>query len=240
MGIEFVTRLTVICHGSNRIGCGWVLWPELYGLRLGGGGEGLLLGKVRVSESMVAIIAAGVSLFGALLTAAAATITSLRLAKSRERAEKRALCLNLQQQFDSPPMFKHRYQAWKTIEDANLPERLSVGDLFENYWDESVSAVVHFFESLEQYCGEDLIDRDLAVALFGRPYQLWDDILLSRLEVDEGSQYYLPWLTGVRAFRERVGPHADAVRIADPGPESAALTGESPGDRLGSDDGTNR
>ncbi len=184
-----------------------------------------------MDESTVAIIAAGVSLLGAFITAAAASITSLRLARSQDRNEKRKLCLNLQQQFDSPAMFRHRYDAWKKIEMADLPHRITVRELFDKHWDESVSAVVHFFESLEQYCGQNLIDEDLAVALLGRPYMLWNDKLLSRLAIDDSSRYYLPWVTGVRAFGKRLHSSAGGYR-------KSAAEGQARSEEVGMPAGT--
>ena len=164
-----------------------------------------------MDESTIAVVAAGLSLFGALVTAGIATLTSVLLARANTVSERRRLCFALQQQFDSPAMFHHRFEAWKTIEEAALPTELSVRDLFDNHWDESISAVVHFFESLEQFCGQDLVDKDLAVTLFARPYTLWNDKLLARLQVDETSQYYLPWLTGIRAFGNRLPREAPVI-----------------------------
>lgn len=159
-----------------------------------------------MDNTTIALVAAVLSLIGAFATAVIATLTAVVLARSNERNEKRRLCLLLREEFDGAPMFHHRYEAWKSINAANLPAEVTISELFERHWDEHVSAVVHFFESLEQFCGQGLIDPDLAVTLFARPYRLWHDLLLSRLRVDAKSEYYLPWLTRIGDFAKRLPP----------------------------------
>ena len=69
------------------------------------------------------------------------------------------------------------------------------------------------------------MDKDLAVTLFARHYTLWNDKLLARLQVDETSMYYLPWLTGVRAFASRLPSQAAPVPgVPPPGSGVAAIT----------------
>ena len=167
---------------------------------------------IGVSE-VVAIGGALVSMAGALIAALIAAQTSQRLATARSREERRNFCLHLQQQFDSPEFFQCRYRAWQKLNDGDFNAPIKLSELLRSeHWTPEVSTTIHFFESLNRYCSEGLIDEELAAKLFGRTYAMWWQHLIGRIEVDEAGEPYRKWLEGVQAL------HARVVRASDQTP----------------------
>jgi hypothetical protein len=145
-----------------------------------------------------------VTLLAALVTTTVAAVVSIRLARQQRLDTKRQFCFELQRQFDSPRMFQCRFTAWRMLENGDFNSIRTVGELFKSEkWTFEVSAVIHFFESLERYCGEGLVDEKLASQLFGRTFIMWYERLLKRLTVDERSEAYAPWVDAVRKLHTR-------------------------------------
>lgn len=44
--------------------------------------------------------------------------------------------------------------------------------------------VLHFFESLEYYCEQKMIDQELAAKIFGRVYKMWYERLIKNMMID--------------------------------------------------------
>jgi hypothetical protein len=130
---------------------------------------------------------------------------SRRLAAARRGEEKRNFCLHLQQQFDSPEFFRCRYKAWEKLNRGDFEGPIKLSELLSGeHWTSEVSTTIHFFESLNRYCRENLIDEELAAKLFGRSYEMWWQGLLGRIEIDEAGEHYRDWLEGIQALHDRI------------------------------------
>jgi len=157
------------------------------------------------ASDMIAIGAAVVSLAGAMIAAFMANGASKRLAFARSREERRHFCLHLQQQFDSPEFFQCRFKAWQKLNNGDFNPPIRLGELLHGeHWTPEVSTTIHFFESLNRYCDEDLIDEELATKLFGRSYEMWWRGLIGQIIVDEAGEPYRDWLHGIQALHGRI------------------------------------
>ena len=166
-----------------------------------------------------------VTLIAAALSAYWASRSAYLLAQDRGREEKRQFCFELQTQFDSPQMFDCRYKAWQKLDKGDFASVTNVSQLLSSsHWTFEVSTVIHFFESLNRYCDEGLVDSELATKLFGRTYQLWYDRLLSHLAVDESALSYREWFSGICAFER----HVVAAGLKRPAPSAPARAGAVP------------
>jgi hypothetical protein len=155
----------------------------------------------------VQIVGLAVALAAAFISALLSSRTALLLAKDRGREERRQFCFHLQSQFDSPPMFECRYKAWTKLVKGDFDSIKTVSELLNSpHWTYEVSTVIHFFESLNRYCDEDLVDPCLAVKLFGRSYELWYQGVLARLTLDPAAESNRSWFYEIRAFHVRVDP----------------------------------
>lgn len=157
------------------------------------------------TSDQVAIAAAAVSLLAAVVAGFIAARSARSLAEARSAEERRAFCLHLQQQFDSPEMFRCRFKAWQQLRRGEFSGQVKLSELLNGEsWTPELSLTLHFFESLDRYCAEALIDQSLAIKLFGRSYLMWWNGLLSRIEIDETGAQYTSWLAGVTAFQKRL------------------------------------
>jgi hypothetical protein len=152
-------------------------------------------------------------MIGALAAGMIAAGSARRLAAARSSEVRRSFCLHLQQQFDSPELFRCRYKAWQKLNNGDFKDPVKLSELLNGeHWTSEVSTTIHFFESLNRYCAEKLIDEELATKLFGRSYEMWWQGLLGRIEVDEAGEPYRAWLDGVRALHDRIVPVGDRIR----------------------------
>lgn len=139
------------------------------------------------------------TLVGSLATAVLATRTSLRVLKTQRADIKKNLCLELKKHFDSPDIFKSRYAAWQKLHNKELENIKTVSELFQcGKYDNDISIVFHFFESLGSYCSEGMIDLVLAKKFFYRTYKMWYDGLISKLTIDDKSKDYESWLNNLK------------------------------------------
>jgi hypothetical protein len=165
------------------------------------------------TSDLIAIGAAVISMIGAIVAGIIAAGSAKRLAAVRSSEERRHFCLHLQQQFDSPELFRCRYKAWQKLNHGDFEGPVKLGALLNGeHWTPEVSTTIHFFESLNRYCEENLIDEELATKLFGRSYEMWWQGLLGRIEVDEAGQPYRAWLDSVRALHGRIVPLSERTR----------------------------
>ena len=165
------------------------------------------------TSDLIAIGGAVVSLIGALATAIIAARSATSLATARSQEERRNFCLHLQQQFDSPEFFRCRYKAWQKLNSGDFKDPVKLSELLNSeHWTPEVSTTIHFFESLNHYCAENLIDEELAAKMFGRSYEMWWQGLLGRIEIDEAGESYRAWLDGVRALHDRIAPADDTAK----------------------------
>ncbi len=216
-------------RGVLAIGVGLVLPLSLAALAVWGRGAASPGDGAGVGASLGSVAAALVSLAGALAAALMAGNVSRSLAAERRRDERRTFCLHLQQQFDSPEFFRCRYEAWKKLNRGDFAGVRTLSDLLHGeHWTPEVSAVFHFFESLNRYCEEELIDAELAGKLFGRSYDMWFRGVLARIEVDPAAEGYRPWLDGVRALGTRMSGGFSAA------PLPAGAAGRPGGETAGS------
>jgi len=166
---------------------------------------------------LITVFAAMISVGGAIVAARIAGATAKLLAAERSREEKRHFCLHLQQQFDSPEFFRCRFKAWQQLNHGDFDSPVKLSELLRgDHWTPELSTTFHFFESLNRYCREGLIDEPLATKLFGRSYEMWWNGLISRIEVDEAGLPYQQWLEEVK------GLHARIVRVHAPAPPPTA------------------
>ncbi len=157
------------------------------------------------ASDVIAIGGAVVSLAGALIAAFIANEASRRLAIARSKAERRHFCLHLQQQFDSPEFFRCRFKAWQKLNKGDFTKPMRLSELLHgDHWTPEVSTIIHFFESLNRYCDEDLIDEELATKLFGRSYEMWWHGLIGHIVVDQAGEQYRDWLGSVQALHSRI------------------------------------
>ncbi|MFB2121237.1 hypothetical protein [Parapedobacter sp. 2B3] len=152
----------------------------------------------------IQIIAQFVTLTAALIGAIIAARTSLKVLSIQRDDIKRNFCLELKKQLDLPEMFACRYEAWRKLDEGKFDSITTVHDLLHSTdYDNKVSIVLHFFESLEYYCERNMVDTELAYKLFGRVYKMWYDRLIKKLTLDEKSQSYTNWFNNLTSLGKR-------------------------------------
>lgn len=152
-------------------------------------------------ETIGVIASVSVALASTLIAAG----LSIVLARRARRDAKRAFCFELLKHFDNPEMFRFRFQAWQKLKNGDFDDIKTVSELFASpHWCVEVSAVVHFFESLESYCEHDLVDVDLACKIFSRPYAMWYGNIIGKLVLDEASLPYANWHARLKSLNDRL------------------------------------
>lgn len=137
-----------------------------------------------------------------LITAAIAALVAWRIFLGQRNDAKRQFCFELQRQFDSPEMFKCRYEAWRLLNSSAFIGVTTTDQLVAHAnYTVQLSTVLHFFETLDHFADQGLIDVKLAGKMFNRTYQLWYEKLIKDLapSADQNLQIWMASIKGLNA-----------------------------------------
>ena len=145
-----------------------------------------------------------ITLIAALLSGCISTWTAFKVLSIQRSDSKSLFCIELKRQFDSEEMFKCRFNSWNKLKAGKYSSYKSLDQLLKSSnWEHELSYVIHFFESLEYYCVKEMVDVELAKNLFARPYRIWYNGLIKKLDSTESDTDYQLWLQALNQLGRR-------------------------------------